>query len=77
MTTLPPLDGILETALYVSDLEASKAFYERVLGFTELLREEGRLIGLRTQTTRQVLLLFKEGASTRANRNAGRNHSTA
>ena len=70
-TSPPPLAGILETALYVRDLEASKAFYERVLGFCELLREENRLIGLRVQNEKQVLLLFQEGASTEATETPG------
>ena len=67
----PPLTGILETALYVRDLEAAKAFYERVLGFVEILREEGRLIGMRVQNEKQVLLLFREGASTEATETPG------
>jgi catechol 2,3-dioxygenase-like lactoylglutathione lyase family enzyme len=58
------LQGILETALYVTDLERSAAFYERVMGFRRQFSDE-RLIGMAVQEARQVLLLFKEGASTR------------
>lgn len=68
---VPLINNVLETALYVSDLEKSKAFYERVLGFDELLREEGRLIGMGVQNSHQVLLLFKEGASTHATETPG------
>ncbi|MBC8102805.1 MAG: VOC family protein [Cytophagales bacterium] len=57
------IDGILETALYVTDIERSAAFYERVLGFKRLLADD-RLIGMAVADSRQILLLFKIGAST-------------
>ena len=53
--------GILETSLYVADLERSRRFYERVLGFEPLLGDE-RMCGLGV-AGRQVLLLFLRGAS--------------
>jgi catechol 2,3-dioxygenase-like lactoylglutathione lyase family enzyme len=54
--------GVLETALYVEDLEKSESFYERVLGLTQLLRQEGRLHALKVPGG-QVLLLFRIGST--------------
>ena len=34
------ITGILETALYVSDIEQSAAFYEKLMGFRRLLAED-------------------------------------
>ncbi len=60
----PQLNGILETALYVADLERAAAFYEQLFGFARLLDEE-RMIALKvSQSPCQVLLLFLKGAST-------------
>jgi catechol 2,3-dioxygenase-like lactoylglutathione lyase family enzyme len=59
--TVPSVSGILETALYVKDLHAAAAFYRRVFEFTTLL-ESDRLIALDV-AGRNVLLLFKEGAT--------------
>ena len=61
--TLPPITGIAETALYVSNLSASRDFYTRLFGFPQILEEEGRLIALGV-ARRQVLLLFERAAST-------------
>jgi catechol 2,3-dioxygenase-like lactoylglutathione lyase family enzyme len=58
----PPLHGILETALYVADLDASQEFYARVFGLQVLLAD-GRMRALRISDG-QVLLLFKIGGST-------------
>lgn len=55
------LDRILETALYVSDLAASKNFYTNVLGATVML-DTARLVALDVAGT-SVLLLFQRGAS--------------
>jgi catechol 2,3-dioxygenase-like lactoylglutathione lyase family enzyme len=55
------LAGILETALYVEDLERSKQFY-RTLFDLETLVEDERLCALRV-AGRQVLLLFRKGGS--------------
>lgn len=57
----PLVNRILETALYVSDLAVSEAFYRTVFGFAELLRED-RMVGLAIPE-RQVLLLFRRGGS--------------
>jgi catechol 2,3-dioxygenase-like lactoylglutathione lyase family enzyme len=55
--------GVLETALYVQDLDRSQAFYEKVLGCKETLREKGRLHALLLPGASQVLLLFAVGKS--------------
>ncbi len=60
-SALPPVSGILETALYVSDVTRSADFYRRLFGFATLLESE-RLIALNV-AHRNVLLLFKEGAT--------------
>ena len=64
--TAPPLTGVLETALYVADLDRSAGFYGRLLGSRVLLDEPGRMRALDV-AGRQVLLLFLEGASDREN----------
>lgn len=53
--------GILESALYVRDLTASLAFYRQLFGF-EVLFGDDRLQAL-SVAGRQVLLLFRQGAS--------------
>ena len=59
---MPAVRGILETSLYVADLERSAAFYQRLFGFSDLIREE-RMCALNV-VDRHVLLLFKVGGST-------------
>ena len=59
----PRVNGIVETALYVADLQRSTRFYEEILGFPEIMREEGRLHALAV-ADKQVLLLFALGGST-------------
>ena len=54
--------GILETALYVSDIKRSAGFYRRVFGFPTLLESE-RLVALDV-SGRSALLLFAEGGTT-------------
>ena len=58
----PPLTGVLETALYVADVDRSAGFYQRLFGARVLLDEPGRMRALDV-AGRQVLLLFLEGAS--------------
>ena len=58
----PKLHGILETALYVADLDVSEAFYKNLFGFETLLADE-RMRALKIGET-QILLLFKIGGST-------------
>lgn len=59
----PPIDGLLETALYVADMARSAAFFRDVLGLSPLL-ETGRLTAF--DAGRQgVLLVFLRGATER------------
>lgn len=60
-TGVPRLNGVLETALYVEDLPRSVAFYQSLFGFDAIHSAE-RLCALSVEG-RQVLLLFKKGAS--------------
>ncbi len=57
----PPLDGILETALYVDDLARASDFYEQVMGLAALFRD-GRLAAYAVAPA-QVLLLFLQGTT--------------
>ena len=56
------VSGILETALYVSDIKRAAEFYRRLFGFPTLLENE-RLVALDV-SGRSVLLLFPEGGTT-------------
>jgi catechol 2,3-dioxygenase-like lactoylglutathione lyase family enzyme len=51
-----PIEGILETVLYVRDLAAAEVFYRDALGLTPFQRVEGRHLFYKFGT--QVLLLF-------------------
>jgi catechol 2,3-dioxygenase-like lactoylglutathione lyase family enzyme len=55
--------GILETCLYAGDLESSIAFYQRLFGF-EVMARDDRFCAFNVEG-RDVLLIFKRGASTR------------
>jgi catechol 2,3-dioxygenase-like lactoylglutathione lyase family enzyme len=58
---MPTVAGILETALYVADVDRSVAFYRALFAFP-LILAEARLAALRVGE-RDVLLLFRRGAS--------------
>lgn len=58
---MPPLDGILEAALYADDLETAEAFYAGVLGLEVVLRMDGRHVFFRCGDT--VLLVFDPAAA--------------
>jgi len=58
----PKTNGILESALYVSDVSRSVRFYEETFGF-RVISEFGERGCAMHVGTRQVLLLFKKGAS--------------
>jgi catechol 2,3-dioxygenase-like lactoylglutathione lyase family enzyme len=60
--TMPTISGILETALYVADVARAAAFYESLFGFARMT-DDSRFCALRVPSN-QVLLLFKQGAST-------------
>lgn len=59
--SVPSLGRVLETALYVSDLSRSRAFYVDVLGCEPML-ETPRLVALGVAGV-SVLLLFQRGAT--------------
>jgi len=56
------LDGILESSLYVEDVERSVHFYESVMGFRVMTDLGGRGTAMEAGP-RQVLLLFRKRAS--------------
>jgi catechol 2,3-dioxygenase-like lactoylglutathione lyase family enzyme len=58
----PKIDGILESSLYVSVVLRSTRFYEETFGF-RVISEFGERGCAMYAGTRQVLLLFKKGAS--------------
>jgi len=58
----PKTDGILESSLYVSDVPRSVRFYEETFGF-RVITEFGERGCAMQAGARQVLLLFKKGAS--------------
>jgi len=58
---MPSITGVLETALYVEDLSRSMEFYQRLFHF-EILFSDARA-GALSVAGKQVLLLFKKGAS--------------
>jgi len=61
MTAAPRISGLLETSLYVADLDRAAAFYEGVLGLRVMLRSP-RLVAL-DAGLQGVLLLFLAGAT--------------
>jgi catechol 2,3-dioxygenase-like lactoylglutathione lyase family enzyme len=58
---MPSLDCVLETALYVDDMERARRFYEQVLQLAPLFTDE-RLCAY-SIGGRSVLLLFRRGAA--------------
>ena len=58
----PKLEGILESSLYVSDLQRSVLFYQETFGFP-VISEFGERGCAMHAGPHQVLLLFKKGAS--------------
>jgi len=64
---MPSITGVLETALYVADLDRAEEFYRRVFDFPILISDQ-RMRALRVPGQNaqghQVLLLFRIGGST-------------
>ncbi len=60
--THPRLGHLLETSVYVADIDRAQAFYQRVFGFELFLRDE-RMAGLSVPGA-SILLLFLRGGST-------------
>ena len=58
---MPKIRGVLETSLYVSELERSRSFYTNLFEFPVMLQDE-RFCALDV-CGRQVLLLFKKAAT--------------
>src|SRR5690349_477299 len=58
---MPTLDGVLETALYVDDLQRARRFYEDILALSPIY-EDTRLVAYAVGG-RSVLLLFRRGSS--------------
>ncbi len=58
---MPALTGVIETSLYVDDLDRSSRFYEELFSLTQMHGDDR----LRAYSVagRSVLLLFKRGAS--------------
>ncbi len=59
--TAPRLTGVLETSLYVADLNRAQAFYQRLFGF-ETFVHDGRMCAMGVPGA-QVLLLFLRGST--------------
>ncbi len=57
MADRPRVNGVLETCLYVEDVGASRAFYERVFGFAAMVADE-RIAALDAGPG-SVLILFR------------------
>jgi catechol 2,3-dioxygenase-like lactoylglutathione lyase family enzyme len=61
MTSPPPVAGVLETALYVEDLDAAKRFYAKTMGLP-VLAGDHRFCALDAGRS-SILLLFVRGSS--------------
>jgi catechol 2,3-dioxygenase-like lactoylglutathione lyase family enzyme len=59
--SVPPIDGTLESALYVSDLTKAEEFYSGILGLKVIGRQEGRHVFF--QVASSVLLVFNPEAT--------------
>lgn len=66
---MPSVDRVLETCLYVDDLETARAFYTELFGFKVISADE-RFCALNVGG-KSVLLLFQRGASTEPTRIPG------
>ena len=66
MTEPLQVTHVLETSLYVQDLDRSERFYSELFGFGRMLRDE-RMCALAVPG-QQVLLLFRIGGSVEASR---------
>jgi catechol 2,3-dioxygenase-like lactoylglutathione lyase family enzyme len=66
---MPTLDGVLETALYVDDLDRAYGFYAQILGLVPLVRDERMCVF--AVGDRSVLLIFRRGASRETIRMSG------
>jgi catechol 2,3-dioxygenase-like lactoylglutathione lyase family enzyme len=60
----PRPGGLLESSLYVEDLERASRFYETVLGLERVAGDDDRFRALAVAPA-QLLLLFRKGSSNR------------
>lgn len=51
-----PLEGVLETSIYVDDLDVAREFYGGILGLEEILASENTFVFFRCATT--IVLIF-------------------
>ncbi len=58
---MPEINGLLESGLYVAELERARRFYETILGFTVMVADER--FAAYSVAGRQVLLLFRKGGT--------------
>lgn len=58
----PPIHGVVETILYVDDLERATAFYRDAIGLKPMTAHDARFQSFDAGANR-VLLLFKRGAT--------------
>ncbi|HYZ24367.1 MAG TPA: VOC family protein [Rhodopila sp.] len=61
--SVPRLSGILETSLYVDDIDRSRRFYEDLFGFVTIFQDD-RMCAMEIPEE-QVLLLFRHGMTDR------------
>jgi catechol 2,3-dioxygenase-like lactoylglutathione lyase family enzyme len=59
---MPTIGRVLETSLYVDDVDRSMHFYQRLFGFEKLVADQ-RFCALNV-AGQQVLLLFRKGGTT-------------
>ena len=64
MVTRPAIEGLVETCLYVTDVERSRDFYVQVFGF-EPMGGDARIQPLAVRQG-QVLILFRRGGTPRS-----------
>jgi catechol 2,3-dioxygenase-like lactoylglutathione lyase family enzyme len=62
MNRPPPIEGIVESILYVEDMARAVAFYRDELGFEPMIGDPARFQSFKAGV-RQVLLLFKRGGT--------------
>lgn len=60
---IPGLSGVLETAVYVDDLDKAEGFYARVLGLPKIFTQPGRLLAFRSHES--ILLVFNPARTER------------
>ena len=72
---MTPLDGILEVALYVADLDAAEHFYGDVLGLERVAQVEGRHVFFRCGNA--MLPVLQRGGDARAAGQSGHAGSAA